>query len=139
MSLPCFHLAFPVHDLDLARKFYVNILGCKIGRYTDSWVDFDFFDNQITAHLKPNECYVIPTNEVNGKHVPVRHFGIIFRWSEWNSMVKDLKNKEISFYIDPYIRFKGETGEQGTFFVSDPSNNMLEFKSFKNENQLFKR
>ncbi len=138
MSFPCFHLAFPVHDLELARDFYVNTLGCKIGRFTDSWVDFDFFDNQITAHLKPDECFKTSTNKVNGKNVPVRHFGIIFSWDSWNRLANDLKNKKISFYIDPYIRFQGETGEQGTFFVSDPSDNMLEFKSFKFESELFK-
>lgn len=132
-----FHLAFPVLNLDEAIDFYTKILGCKIGRSTDKWVDFNFFGHQITAHLGNREEKVTIKNYVDDKNVPVRHFGIILLWNDWKKFSHDLKNKNIEFIIEPYIRFKGEIGEQATLFIADPSKNFLEFKSFKNKKMIF--
>ena len=101
-----FHLAFPVKDLDVTRKFYQELIGCKIGRTSDRWIDFDFFGNQVTAHLKPEELQKPATNPVDGEEVPVRHFGAILEWQQWHNMADRLKEKKISFVIEPYIRFK---------------------------------
>ncbi|MCG8322240.1 MAG: VOC family protein [Cytophagales bacterium] len=132
-----FHLAFPVKDLDVTRKFYQELIGCKIGRTSDRWIDFDFFGNQVTAHLKPEELQKPATNPVDGKEVPVRHFGAILEWQQWHNMADRLKEKKISFVIEPYIRFKGQPGEQATMFFYDPSGNALEFKSFKDKSRIF--
>ena len=132
-----FHLAFPIKDIEETKKFYKNVLGCKIGRESDAWVDFNFFGHQISAHLKPDELSNIKKNKVDGKSVPVRHFGVVLGWKDWHSLSKKLQDLNIKFIIDPYIRFKGEIGEQATMFFLDPSGNALEFKSFKDSRQLF--
>lgn len=132
-----FHLAFPVHDLALARGFYAETLGCSVGRASERWIDFDFFGNQITAHLRPEECRPAQSNAVDGDAVPVRHFGAILDWGQWERMAARLKAAGTDFLIAPKVRFAGKPGEQGTFFVSDPSGNALEFKSFKNPDRLF--
>ena len=133
-----FHLAFPIKDIEETKKFYKNILGCKIGRESDAWVDFNFFGHQVSAHLKPEELSNAKKNEVDGKSVPVRHFGVVLGWKEWCSLSEKLQKLKIKFIINPYIRFKGEVGEQATMFFLDPSGNALEFKSFKDPKQLFK-
>ena len=133
-----FHLAFPIKDIEETKKFYKNILGCKIGRESDAWVDFNFFGHQVSAHLKPEELSNAKKNEVDGKSVPVRHFGVVLDWKEWRSLSEKLQKLKIKFIINPYIRFKGEVGEQATMFFLDPSGNALEFKSFKDPKQLFK-
>ena len=133
-----FHLAFPIKDIEETKKFYKNILGCKIGRESDAWVDFNFFGHQVSAHLKPEELSNAKKNEVDGKSVPVRHFGVVLDWKEWHSLSEKLQKLKIKFIINPYIRFKGEVGEQATMFFLDPSGNALEFKSFKDPKQLFK-
>jgi len=133
-----FHLAFPIKDIEETKKFYKNILGCKIGRESDAWVDFNFFGHQVSAHLKPEELSNAKKNEVDGKSVPVRHFGVVLDWKEWHSLSEKLQKLKIKFIINPYIRFKGEIGEQATMFFLDPSGNALEFKSFKDPKQLFK-
>ena len=120
------------------KKFYKNILGCKIGRESDAWVDFNFFGHQVSAHLKPEELSNAKKNKVAGKSVPVRHFGVVLDWKEWRSLSEKLQKLKIKFIINPYIRFKGEVGEQATMFFLDPSGNALEFKSFKDPKQLFK-
>lgn len=132
-----FHLAFPVKDLETTREFYQGLIGCKIGRTSDSWIDFDFFGNQVTAHLNPGELQMAATNEVDGEKVPVRHFGAILEWQQWHDMVDRLREKNINFVIEPYIRFEGQPGEQATMFFYDPSGNALEFKSFKDKSHIF--
>lgn len=132
-----FHLAFPINDIKETKSFYKKILGCKIGREDVKWVDFDFFGHQLSAHVKPDELKNIKKNAVDGKEVPVRHFGVILEWEAWHSLSEKLKENNISFIIEPYIRFEGELGEQATMFFLDPSGNALEFKSFKDPKQIF--
>tara|TARA_Y100001970_G_scaffold143739_1_gene176624 strand:- start:209 stop:625 length:417 start_codon:yes stop_codon:yes gene_type:complete len=132
-----FHLAFPIKDIEETKRFYKNVLGCEIGRESDTWVDFNFFGHQLSAHLKPEELTNTKKNKVDGKSVPVRHFGVVLDWEDWHSLSKKLQSLKIKFIIDPYIRFEGEVGEQATMFFLDPSGNALEFKSFKDSNQLF--
>ena len=132
-----FHLAFPINDIKETKSFYKKILGCKIGREDVKWVDFDFFGHQLSAHVKPDELKNTKKNAVDGKDVPVRHFGVILEWEAWHSLSEKLKENNISFIIEPYIRFEGEVGEQATMFFLDPSGNALEFKSFKDPKQIF--
>ena len=136
MNTP-FHLAFPIKDIEETRKFFGELLGCEIGRSTDQWIDFNFFGHQLSAHVKPDELKNAQTNQVDGKNVPVRHFGAILEWQQWHELADKLKAHGIRFIIEPYIRFQGEVGEQATMFFMDPSGNALEFKSFKDQNQIF--
>ncbi len=136
---PRFHLAFPVRDLAEARRFYGQILGCLEGRSSDEWVDFDFFGHQIVAHLSPSEPHGKAHNWVDGKEVPVRHFGVILAMEEWRELADRLKTAQVPFVIQPGLRFAGEPGEQATFFVADPSGNALEFKAFGDDAQVFAR
>ena len=139
MTQPPFHLAFPVRDLDATRHFYGVVLGCEEGRSAKKWIDFDFFGHQISAHLRPEECSEAQANEVDGDKVPVRHFGAVLEWGTWHSFVERLKEHQVSFIIEPKIRFKGKPGEQATAFIRDPSGNALEFKSFRIPEKLFER
>lgn len=132
-----FHLAFPIRDIEETRAFYGDLLGCDIGRSTDKWIDFNFFGHQLSAHIKPEELAQAHTNGVDGKNVPVRHFGVILAWDEWHELADKLKGHGIQFVIEPYIRFQGEVGEQATMFFMDPCGNALEFKSFQDESQIF--
>jgi uncharacterized protein len=132
-----FHLAFPVRDIAETHRFYTEVVGCKVGRRAEKWIDFNFFGHQISAHLKPEELSPAKKNEVDGDQVPVRHFGAILEWSQWESMAERLEFQGIEFIIEPHIRFQGEVGEQATMFFLDPSGNALEFKSFKNFDQIF--
>ncbi len=132
-----FHLAFPVTDLEETFNFYTNILGCSTGRTSDHWIDFNMYGHQVVAHLSPEEAKRSTTNNVDGDQVPVRHFGVVLEMSDWEAMAKRLKEAGISFIIEPHIRFKGLPGEQATMFFLDPSGNALEFKAFKDMNQLF--
>lgn len=132
-----FHLAFPVTDLVKTRAFYEGLLGCGVGRTSERWIDFDFWGNQITAHLIDTDAEHQPTNAVDGKNVPVNHFGAILSWDEWQALAEKLKTHGIEFIIEPYIRFQGEVGEQATMFFLDPSGNAIEFKSFKDFAQIF--
>ncbi len=138
-ALSPFHLAFPVASLSEARHFYGGLLGCPEGRCSDEWIDFDFFGHQIVAHLAPQETRHNGTSAVDGHDVPVRHFGVILTMPEWNSLADRLRAAETSFVIEPYVRFKGEVGEQATMFFCDPSGNALEFKAFADRSQLFAR
>ena len=133
-----FHLAFPVTDLKAARSFYVDVLGCAVGREDTCWIDFDFFGHQITAHLVPDRDSVA-SNPVDGQDVPSRHFGLVMGWDQWSTWTQRLLELNIEFLMEPTVRFAGEIGEQGTCFVADPSGNALEFKSFKDPQQLFAR
>lgn len=132
-----FHLAFPVKNLEATRTFYEQLLGCKVGRTSERWIDFDFWGHQLSAHLTEAPISEPPANPVDGKQVPIKHFGAILQWDDWNRLSEKLKTHRIEFIIEPYIRFKGEVGEQGTMFFLDPSGNALEFKSFKDPNQIF--
>ena len=132
-----FHLAFPVKNIESTKFFYKEVLGCEIGREDKKWVDFNFFDHQLSAHLKPDELKKTKENPVDGKSVPVRHFGVILPWEKWQSLSKKLKKINTEFIIEPYVRFEGEVGEQATMFFLDPSGNALEFKSFKDSSQIF--
>ncbi len=134
---PPFHLAFPVKDLEETKSFYGGLLGCTLGRESDKWVDFNFFGHQLSAHVKPEELKLAEKNVVDGKNVPVRHFGAVLEWETWHQLADKLKNNGIDFIIEPYIRFEGQVGEQATMFFLDPSGNALEFKSFKDPSQIF--
>ncbi|MGB7785497.1 MAG: VOC family protein [Salinimicrobium sp.] len=133
-----FHLAVPVDDLEKARNFYRDTLNCEEGRSSDHWVDFNFFGHQFVIHYKEPEGKSTATNNpVDGKNVPVPHFGVVLEWDQFWDLAEKLKQKNINFVIEPYIRFKGKVGEQATMFFKDPSGNALEFKAFKDMNQLF--
>ena len=132
-----FHLAFPVHDLTQARRFYGELLGCPEGRSADDWVDFNFYGHQIVAHLAPGETGATQRNAVDGHGVPVRHFGIVLPMADWEAMAARLKAHGVAFVIEPYIRFKGEPGEQATMFFLDPSGNALDLKAFADIGRLF--
>lgn len=139
--MPPFHLAFPVADLAATRAFYADQLGCAVGREAERWIDFDFFGHQVSAHLRPEALRPAgdPTNPVDGDAVPVRHFGAVLPWADWEALAARLGAKGVAFLIAPRIRFAGTVGEQGTFFVQDPSGNALEFKSFRDPSRLFGR
>ena len=135
---PRFHLAFPVTDLEVARTFYSEILGCKTGRESDHWIDFDFFGHQLVAHLvEPQDHPSVTTNAVDGHAVPASHFGVILEWDQYQQFVVKLEQAGVEFIIEPYVRFEGRQGEQATLFIRDPSNNYLEFKAFRDIDMLF--
>ena len=138
-TIPPFHLAFPVHDLAEARRFYGELLGCPEGRSSPEWVDFNLHGHQIVAHLAPGACGPNQTNAVDGHGVPVRHFGVVLPMPQWEALAERLRAAGTAFVIEPYIRFKGEAGEQATMFLLDPSGNALEFKAFANLESLFAR
>ncbi len=138
MSLTPFHIAFPVDDLAAARQFYGKTLGCPEGRSSDEWIDFDLFGHQIVAHRKPGmEPRPAHHNAVDGHAVPVPHFGVVLTMPEWESLAERLKQAGVQFVIEPYVRFKGEVGEQATMFFYDPAGNALEFKAFADMGQIF--
>lgn len=135
-ALRPFHLAFPVHDLDAARAFYGSVLACPEGRSSDQWIDFDLYGHQIVAHLAP-EAGARAHNLVDGHDVPVPHFGVVLDWEAFHQLAQRLRTQGVKFVIEPYIRFAGLPGEQATMFFHDPSGNALEFKSFRDLDQLF--
>lgn len=139
MNAPPFHLAFPVHDLAAARHFYGDLLGCRVGRESGRWIDFDFRGHQITAHLVDELTAKDIHNPVDGKQVPARHFGLVLDWNEWHELAEHLRESGTDFLIEPGIRFQGQPGEQATLFITDPSGNALEFKSFRDPSKLFER
>lgn len=132
-----FHLAFPVIDLETTHAFYTQILGCSTGRSSDHWIDFNMWGHQVVAHLSPDEAKESAKSSVDGHGVPVRHFGVILEMEEWEALAERVKAAGIEFIIEPYIRFKGEAGEQATMFFLDPSGNALEFKAFADKSQIF--
>ena len=136
-TLSPFHLAIPVDDLSSCRKFYRDTLGCQEGRSSDHWVDFNFFGHQLVIHLKEYTQPKAPTNQVDGKQVPIPHFGVVLDMDTFQKLAKQLQEKNIEFIIEPYTRFKGLVGEQATMFFKDPSSNALEFKAFADPSQLF--
>ena len=132
-----FHLAFPVTSVQKARAFYGGVLGCREGRSSDAWVDFDLYGHQIVAHLAPDEAGHRRTSEVDGDDVPVRHFGVVLPMGEWNELAARLRDHPVEFIIEPHVRFKGEVGEPATMFFLDPCGNALEFKAFADPSRLF--
>lgn len=148
MTLRPFHLAFPVHDLDAARAFWVGLMGCREGRSSDSWVDFDFYGHQIVAHHVPGMMrsgltgntgsdHSEASNPVDGHGVPVPHFGVILAMPDWEALAQRLREAGVAFGIEPYIRFAGKPGEQATMFFRDPSGNAIEMKAFADLDGLF--
>lgn len=136
-KIPRFHLAFPVKELEKTLVFYRDLLGCKTGRSSDRWIDFDFWGHQVVAHLSPDDAGKSASNKVDGHEVPAKHFGVILEWEEFEKLAARLKDHHQKFIIEPYIRFKGEPGEQATMFLTDPSGNALEFKAFRDDSQIF--
>lgn len=136
-SINPFHLAIPVHDLTTARMFYTRVLKCSEGRSDEHWVDMNFFGHQLVLHYKEGMKPDLQSNSVDDHDVPIPHFGVVLEWEQWHSLAAHLKKCEVSFIIEPYIRFKGSSGEQATLFFLDPSGNALEFKSFQNPENLF--
>ena len=132
-----FHVAIPVHNLKECRRFYREVLECEEGRSSDHWVDFNLFGHQLVIHYKPKSEENLHTNPVDGKNVPVPHYGVVLPWNTFENFAEKLRAKGVSFAIEPYIRFKGEVGEQATMFFLDPAGNALEFKAFRNIDQLF--
>ena len=132
-----FHLAIPVRNLELMRSFYRDTLNCTEGRSSDHCVDFDLFGHQLVLHQVEGHQTKSNDNPVDGKSVPVPHFGVVLEMNQWKELADSLKAQGISFVIDPYIRFEGEVGEQATMFFNDPEGNALEFKAFADINQLF--
>lgn len=137
MSIRPFHVAVPVDDVPKARAFYRDVMGCEEGRSSEEWVDFNFFGHQWVIHYKPKTETAIHHNSVDGHEVPVPHYGVVLEWQQWHNLVEQLKSHEVEFAIEPYIRFKGEVGEQATMFFYDPCGNALEFKAFRDITQLF--
>ena len=137
MTLPPFHLAFPVHDLDAARAFYGGLLGCAEGRSADHWIDFDLYGHQIVAHLAPDAVRARATNPVDGEDVPVPHFGVVLAMADWRALADRLVAAGTDFVIAPTVRFRGEPGEQATMFFLDPAGNALEFKAMANPTNPF--
>lgn len=134
---PRFHLAFPVHDLEQARRFYAGLLGCPTGRESSHWIDFDFYGHQIVAHLEKSESQAVATSAVDGDDVPVRHFGVLLTMDEWHALAQRLRDADVQFLIPPRVRFAGQAGEQATMFFLDPSGNALEIKAFADDAQVF--
>ena len=135
MTLPPFHLAFPVDDLEAARRFYGELLGCPEGRSAPEWIDFDLFGHQIVAHLAPEQRR--SSNEVDGEHVPVPHFGVVLPMQQWKELADKLSGAGTEFVIEPTVRFAGQPGEQATMFFLDPAGNALEFKAMADPAKLF--
>lgn len=138
-KLTPFHVAIPVYDLDKTRAFYRDVLQCEEGRTDTQWVDLNLYGHQFVLHLKlePTAREAVHHNPVDGHEVPVPHYGVVLEWEDWEKLRDRLLDHDIKFVIEPYIRFKGLPGEQATMFFLDPSGNALEFKAFKNIEQLF--
>jgi len=137
LLVTAFHFAFFVQDLASTRRFYRDVLGCREGRSTDSWVDFDFFGHQISAHVTGPVVPTVDAGVVDGVRVPMPHFGALLAWDEFARVAEGIRQAEIPFIIEPRIRYPGQPGEQMTMFLRDPSGNALEFKSFKDPEHVF--
>ena len=135
--MPPFHVAFFVRDLDSTREFYSAVLGCREGRSTQDWVDFDFFGNQISAHVTGPVSPTSDAGVVDGVQVPMPHFGALLEWEEFERVAGRIRAAGIAFIIEPRVRYPGQPGEQMTMFLRDPSGNALEFKSFRHPQHVF--
>lgn len=136
-QLSPFHLAIPVTDLQQARSFYGDLLQCEEGRSSEHWIDWNFYGHQLVTHEVAAMPKELDCNQVDSKAVPIPHFGVVLPWNDWQQLADKLQAANYAFVIEPYIRFKGQAGEQATMFFHDPSGNALEFKSFKDLGQLF--
>ena len=132
-----FHLALPVKSLDNARKFYGEILGLEQGRSSDDWIEWNFFGHQFVTHVAPEIAGVKNHSGVDGHSVPVPHFGVVLLREDWDDVARKIAESDIEFVIEPYIRFQGKPGEQGTMFFYDYCGNALEFKTFKSDDDIF--
>jgi extradiol dioxygenase family protein len=135
MTMAAFHLAIPVDDLAAARGFYGGVMGCAEGRSSESWIDFNFFGHQLVVHHAPRAAVI--RNQVDGDAVPVPHFGLVLDWPQWEALGARIAAAGVAFELPPHVRFAGKPGEQGTFFLFDPSGNALEFKAMRNPENLF--
>lgn len=132
-----FHFAFKVKDLASTRKFYVDILGCQEGRSTDTWIDFNFFGHQLSAHISDHLPALDYCGHVDGVKVPIPHFGCLLSVEQFHLVQAKLEAAHIEFVIKPQKRYAGKVGEQYTMFVFDLSGNPIEFKAFVNEAEIF--
>ena len=140
MSRPPFHLALPITSVPEARAFYGELLGCPEGRSGDTWIDFDFHGHQLALHVRDRGVADLGTTEVDGKAVPLPHFGLVLEMDEWRALAERLRAAGVDFVIEPYLRFEGQAGEQGTLFFRDPSGNAIEVKAFRDvERGMFAR
>ena len=136
-ALTPFHIAFPVDDLDAARHFYGEVMGCPEGRSSTDWIDFDLYGHQIVAHRVDGHPRPAAHNPVDGHAVPVPHFGVVLTPEQWRALAERLTAHRVAFVIEPHTRFAGQPGEQSTMFFLDPAGNALEFKAFANLGNLF--
>lgn len=136
-SVQPFHLAIPVDNLEHARSFYADVLGCAQGRSSEQWIDWNFFGHQLVTHVAPERILPPAHNAVDGHNVPVPHFGVVLGMEQWQALADRVRAAGIEFVIEPYLRFEGQPGEQATMFFYDYSGNALEFKAFADLNQLF--
>lgn len=132
-----FHYAFKVKDLNTTRKFYIDILGCEEGRSTETWIDFNFFENQLSAHLSDNFPKLDYCGKVDGVSVPIPHFGCLLKIEEFKKIQRKFEEENIEFVVKPQKRYEGKIGEQLTMFVFDFSGNPLEFKAFSDTSEVF--
>lgn len=132
-----FHLSFPVRDLASTRAFYGDLLACPAGRATEQWIDYDFFGHQLSAHVAAATSEPVANCDMDGKEVPLCHFGAVLPWNRWEALARRLRDAGYPFSVAPHVRFAGEPGEQGTFFVTDPSGNALEFKTYRHPAGVF--
>ena len=139
-TLNPFHLAIPVWDLDQTPAFYEAVLGCSRGRSSDTWVDLNLYGHQLVLHQVRRDAQQVPgaqTNPVDGDDIPVPHFGVVLDWAAFDALVERIDHAGADFLIAPTTRFEGRAGEQRTCFLTDPSGNYLEFKTFENLDSLF--
>jgi uncharacterized protein len=134
-----FHYAFKIKDIESTRNFYINILGCIEGRSTEKWIDFDFFGSQLSAHISTNIPELDYCGVVDGASVPIPHFGCVITMPVFNAIQTKFEENNIDFVVKPQIRYAGLKGEQKTMFVLDYSGNPIEFKAFKDEDELFEK
>jgi extradiol dioxygenase family protein len=138
MTLTPFHLAFPVNDLETTRRFYCDVLGCEPGRSSETWFDFSLFGHQMSAHIRTAKSVADSSGAVDGKAVPIPHFGVVLLMDDWKALAARLEAADgIDWLHRPMIRFAGEPGEQATLFIRDPSGNALEFKGFASLDAVF--
>ena len=137
-AMPRFHLAVAVDDLSAAEAFYSGILQCRIGRSAERWIDFDLWGHQLTVHRLAH-ARAEGRNSVDGEEIVVPHFGLILDWEQWQDLARRLRSCRVEFAIEPTVRFAGGSGEQATMFLRDPAGNMLEFKAFRDPQQVFAR
>jgi extradiol dioxygenase family protein len=134
-----FHLAFTVTDLESSRRFYGGLLGCSEGRSSDTWVDFNFFGNQLSLHVGDSVKRSKTNSKVEDISVPMPHFGCVLDWNIFDDLTQKLQSEDIKFIVKPSVRFKGLVGEQATMFLEDYSGNAIEFKAYRNPSEIFSK